>query len=183
MNIQLPDFIIAGLYKNSLVVIDDKSTNNIDKISKANKITELPDAGKPDIVKPALQWLGDNKKNITIAVNDPSNVYISDSSLNFLTNILAACKLTIADVAVINIARKGYGYKEITDALQSRYLLLFGIDAQALNIPVSLPHYTIQEKNNCYFLSASSLEMMNQNTGEAKNEKGKLWNCLKNMCL
>ncbi|MDR0791738.1 MAG: hypothetical protein LBE82_00400 [Chitinophagaceae bacterium] len=176
---KLPDFVIADLYKNSLVIIGDEVTNNTHEISKADKNTELPDADKPDIAKPALQWLGDNNKFITIVVNDPANAFISDAAFNFLTNILAACKLTIADVAIINLAKKEYDYREIIDALHSKYLLIFGIDARTLNIPVSLSNYSPEEKNNCRFLSAVSLEMMNQNTDEAKKEKGKLWSCLK----
>ena len=181
MNIQLPDFIIADLYKNSLVVIGDEATNNTAEVLKANKNTELPNSDKQDIVKPVLQWLGDNKKHITILVNDPANVYISDVSLKFLTNILAACKLTIADVAVVNISKKKADYQEIITALQSKFLLLFGINVTALNIPFALPEYIMEEKNNCCFLSAGSLEIMNQDTSEAKTEKGKLWTCLKKM--
>lgn len=179
MNIQLPDFIIADLYKNSLVVIGDEVTNNTAEVLKANKNTELPDSGKQDIVKPVLQWLGDNKKRVTILVDDPANVHIGDASLKFLTNILAACKLTIADVAVINISKKNANYQEIIAALQSKYLFLFGISATAVNIPFPLPDYVIEEKNNCCFLSAGTLETMNQDTPEAKTEKGKLWGCLK----
>ena len=76
---------IADLYKNSLVeanaVVSDNET-------KKNKVQ--------------LKFLGENKKHVLVIVNYADAVYIPDMQLGFLTNLLTACKLTLADTAVFN---------------------------------------------------------------------------------
>ncbi len=50
-------------------------------------------------------------------VNYDNAVHLPDEELNFLTNMLAACKLSLGDVAIVN----KYNYKETSykDFLQN----------------------------------------------------------------
>src|SRR6478736_5030495 len=100
MNIQLPDFVLAGLYKDSIVLAEEK-------IVKPKKVQEqiTNKKIKDDLEEKPLikKWfLGDNKKNITILLKDPSSVHINEGWLGTLTKLLAACKLNIGDTAIVN---------------------------------------------------------------------------------
>ncbi len=86
-NIQLPPIVLHDLFKNSLVDLNTNET--VPAIAKANSIS----------------FLGNNQKQIAIIVADDKTLYLPDDELNFLMGILGACKLSMADVALVNIAK------------------------------------------------------------------------------
>ena len=55
--------------------------------------------------KENIAFLGNNKKNIVVLVNYTDVPFLPDEQLNFLMNILGACHLTLADVAIVKIGR------------------------------------------------------------------------------
>src|SRR5688572_12443615 len=81
---------IALLFKNSLVEIN----------------VEIPVLSQTDIsgdpIATGWKYLGENKKKSLIVVRYPGDVHLPDKQLAFLTKLLAACNLTIADVAIVN---------------------------------------------------------------------------------
>lgn len=162
----LPDFMIADLYKDVLIEDTTAIKPGISKVTNSNH---------------KLTFLGDNKKNVTIIVQDETAVYISDDKLTFLTSLLSACKLTIADVALMNASNKSISYKQVKEELQPNFLLLMGIDAKSFQIPLIFPEYRIQHYNNCQMLITAHLDKMLGDSREAKMEKSRLWLCLKEM--
>lgn len=180
MKIQLPDFIIADLYKDSLVIADDLRGKIVSQ-NQENKITELPKATgeKQPEQKAKKHFLGENKKNIVILVSDKENVFLGDESLQLLTGILAACKLNLADVAIINHHNTGYNYQQLKQELQPKHVFMFDVTPQQIQLPFTMPQYQKQPHDNCIFLTVPSLKIMQPNTKEAKVEKSKLWVCLK----
>ena len=179
MRIQLPDFIIADLYKSSLVVIEDKRVKQAKEFR--SEVTEIPSVANPGAPRQHEKnwYLGENLRHIIIIVNDNENVYLNDNSLQLLTSILGACKLTLADVAVINYAKNRYNYQQLKQLLQPSYCFLFDLTTIDLQIPFTIPQYQVQQYDDCTFLIASSLQNMAGTSSEAKSEKTKLWNCLK----
>lgn len=157
-NIQLPAIAIQDLYKNSLVDLN----NHQDDI-------------KQDAHAATLPYLGNNLKKICIAVNDNDALYLSDEMLNFLLGILSACKLSMADVALVNTAKHHFTYTDIQEQLQAATVLLFGIPPGRLQLPMQFPSYQLQKFNNQVYLAAPEL----QNLQQDKAEKTKLWNSLK----
>ena len=97
MENKLPDFVLADLYRNTIV-----------SVSEGGKLTGLPHKENympPPDTKAAqeLKWyLGDNKKNILIIIAEENVAIISEESLSFLTKILAAFNSTVADVVITN---------------------------------------------------------------------------------
>lgn len=157
-NIQLPAIVLQDLFKHSLIDL------NTDK-----PVLPVNDT-------PAIGFLGSNNKNITILVQDINNIYLPDEELNFLIGILSACKLSMADVALINIAgHPGLTYTMLEQELHAGILLLFGITPRQLELPLEFPSYQIQKFNNQVYLSAATLQVLQGD----KAEKTKLWNCLK----
>ncbi len=159
-NIQLPSIVIEGLFKNSLVVLNNSESKDVPASEPKNDIS----------------FLGSNKKNITIVVWDDDAIYLAEESLTFLIGILGACKLTMEDVALVNAAKNNtISYQEIQKYLQAEKLLLFGVTPEQLQLPLTFPQYQIQKFDGGQYLTAPALLHLAQN----KNEKTKLWNCLK----
>ena len=120
--------------------------------------------------------LGNNKKGITVIVSNKDAIHVPDGELNFLLGILAACKLSMEDVAILNIEKNNeVSYQSIATELKAMTVLLFGISPAKLHLPLQFPDYQIQKYNNQVYLSAPLLTILEKD----KAEKIKLWNCLK----
>ena len=126
----------------------------------------------------AWKSLGDNRKNILIMLNSPGSVHIADNELSFLTGILGACKLNMADVAIVNHYNyKDATYKELTNYFKSKIVFLFDIEPASFGLPMNFPHYQIQSFAGNSFLYSVSLKDLEND----KIEKSKLWVSLKRL--
>jgi hypothetical protein len=170
----LPPFVIASLYKNELVLIDQQKISNEDNPKKKETDTNAPQ----EIQKP-ISYLGDNQKKVTILLQDTTAVHLADESLQFLTAILAACKLNMGDVAIVNTVHQPVLYTQIKTELKPSTIILFDISAAAIALPFEVPQYQVQQYDKCTLLFSAPLNSMLVNTDAAKSEKGKLWNALK----
>ena len=159
-NFQLPAFLIAELYGDSLVDLDTQQLSN-----KSLKET-------------ALVFLGNNNKNILIIVNDENAMYLADENLTFLLGILTACKLSLSDTALINFHKNpGLSYKSLALHFKPDIVICLGIELSALAFPLEFPFYQVQRYNNQSYLSAPSLKVL----AADKQEKLQLWGCLKKL--
>ena len=157
-NIQLPPTIIQSLYGRSLY---DLGTDR---------------QGDTAIEPGNIAFLGSNQKRIAILVDAAETLYLPDEELNFLLGILTACKLSMADIALINVSKNpGLMYTDITEQLKAEKIFLFGLSAEALRLPLQFPQYQVQKFNNQVYLSSVSLTELQKD----KEEKLKLWACLK----
>ncbi|WP_447640169.1 MULTISPECIES: hypothetical protein [Chitinophagaceae] len=180
-NEKIPDFVLAGLFPNSLVIID--AENGQQRIS-GDKGSELPISNKENMLDARDHldkkfWLGDNAQKITLLVHDPDNIYISDHNLDFLGKILAACQFNLADVAVVNIARTPISLEDIHARLSPKYLIFFNCKQSHIGAKDDLKLYQPDRKGGCTFLLASSLTKMNDGSADAKQEKQRFWISLK----
>lgn len=206
-NIRLSETVIAALYKDTLIALDDVKIKDegrkMEAVPTANITApqpEIPAQNPASQPEPAAQaplviapkglpaqgekwFLGDNAKGVVILVSDANNVYLEDEHLQLLSSILAACKLNLGDVAIVNHLQRPYSYKEIKSLTQARYCLLFNVTTQSLQLPLTFPNYQIQSYDNCTFVAASDLSAMTGASQEAKLEKSKLWLCLKQIFL
>ncbi|MFZ1527391.1 MAG: hypothetical protein WAT19_01485 [Ferruginibacter sp.] len=159
-DIQLVPSLAAGLYKKTLVDVDNRQTK-----------MEPPQ-------NELFAILGSNRQGICILVNEVEFPFLSDEDMQFLTGILAACKLSMADVALLNTAStKPLNYQLLNDELKPSVILFFGTDPAATGFPLQFPNYQLQKYNNQTFLSAPGLKILSEN----KEEKKKLWLCLKTL--
>ena len=187
--IVLPDFLLADLYKDSLVVIDKEINTGKKQNVKADtgvaeepmKVSEEP-VISPDIeTNKPLIYLGNNNKHISIIVNDENATHLQDDQLEILSAILTACKLNLSHVAIINAARQPVTDSLLRTALKPTVVLLFGVETAAIDLPFSIPDYKVQQFDNCAYVQSVSLKKMKGSTTEARMEKSKLWLCLKNL--
>ena len=169
-NFHLPDFLIADMYKHSLVILPD-----------AQPVLKKAKEEFDQLIQKKEWYLGTNKKYITLVVNEKEAVYLKDESLQFLSAILGACKLNLGDVAIVNYEKDPLSYAALKEKLSPQFLLLFDVSAKQLHLPFTIPFYQVQQYDNCQLLLAPSMETMLGNTQDAKLEKSRLWLSLKKM--
>jgi hypothetical protein len=173
-HINLPPAALAGLYGETLV--SDKDVNSI---APAADIKETPASpNQTDDQKRAVRSLGNNQQQILVLVNVADAVFLSDESLGFLTDVLSACKLSMADIALVNLHHyPDIPYQALLTEFKSRIVLLFDKDPASFGLPMKFPHYQLQAFNGNTFLYAPSLQELEKD----KVEKSKLWVCLKRL--
>ncbi|OQP65316.1 hypothetical protein A3860_16745 [Niastella vici] len=211
-NIKLPGFVIADLYRNSLI---QPSASDFEGVPQAMPQNYLPQQEAPVVAEPEPQpvieakpviktpvaepliektppkqaalppykILGNNKKQIVVVVNYPGDVFVPESDLLFLTKMLDACKLNMADVAIVNHATAAVQIDRLKIQLQPKFLLLFGVEPDIIQLPINFPSYKEQPYAGTTYLFTPALSDLNQETDQAKGLKRKLWDCLKRMFL
>ncbi|WP_218331439.1 MULTISPECIES: hypothetical protein [Hydrotalea] len=194
-DIQLPADYIASMYKDTLVIIDNPNINDqpqnapIQEHLKEKTATTTLQPNKKQVVQAdnnldnatVLPFLGENKKKIAILVWDETVPFIREEWLQFLSNILLACKLNIGDVAIVNQYTTIQTFKALQQTLQSNYCIMFLADMQTLDLPFVVPAYRMQKHSNCSFLPAKPLSTYLPDDAITKEEKRKLWLSLKNL--
>jgi hypothetical protein len=170
-DIKLPNFVIADLYKHTLI--------------EGEKIALQTEIKQPEKLSPAIEtqqhikFLGDNKKGVVVILKEENAVHLNDDKLLLLTNLLSACKLTLADVAIININKQQVSYKQIKQDLNPQYLLLMGNVIKPIALPFIFPEYRVQQYDNTEMIIAADLDNLLGQSDAVKNEKRKLWESLK----
>jgi hypothetical protein len=114
-------------------------------------------------------------------VDSPGHVFLSDEELAFIGKILGACKLNIADVAIVNHATIPVLISELKKQLEPVILLLFGLDPTGIRLPVQFPQFKTQVYDGCNYLYVPSLPELDKDTEEGKLLKSKMWVCLRKL--
>jgi hypothetical protein len=167
----LPAFLLASYYKNKLVIPTQSKPAAISAVVKP-----------PHLPAAETRWyLGENKKQVTIVVNQSSIAFLTDDQFTLLTSVLKACKLNMADVSIVNLANSAKNFTQLHQTLNTRFLLLFDVATSAIDLPFSIPLYQLQSYDQCQILQATSLNTMLGEEKAAKDEKMKLWNGLRKM--
>ena len=128
-----------------------------------------------------IKYLGEHLKQVTIIVKDELAVYLNENDLTLLSSILSACKLTLADIALINVAQQKLSLHEILNALPSKLVMIFDVSSTTLKIKLPTTLYKSIQLGDTYLLFSNSLSLMQGGDQSAKLEKGKLWAILKQL--
>jgi hypothetical protein len=128
-----------------------------------------------------IKYLGEHLKQVTIIVKDELAVYLNENDLTLLSSILSACKLTLADVALINVAQQKLSLHEILNVLPSKLVMIFDVSSITLKIKFPTTLYKSIQLGDTYLLFSNSLSLMQGGDQSAKLEKGKLWAILKSL--
>jgi hypothetical protein len=158
-NIQLNSAQTAELYGSHLVITD----TNVLKSSPAS--TEQTTGG----------IAGKNKKKFIWLVNEPSYPLLSDDDFVFLGDILAACKMNMDDISLINHAHYQKNWDDIVTQLHPQVVISSAVPS--LQLPVMCDEYKPAAYDNIQFLLTDSLSAIRKD----RAIKGKLWLGLKQM--
>lgn len=147
-------------------------TKNLTDVSSSVKSGNESAANK-------INSLGGNEKNILFLVNDPENKFLGDEEMNLLSNLITACKLTMADIALVNSVNTKISYQQLLNHFQPKKLLLFGIETSELELPFTIPHFQIQPFQEQLYLTSPPLNQLLSNT----DLKKELWIRLQKLFL
>lgn len=153
-HIQLNNQLLTGLYSSVLI-----ETN----------ATIVP-------AQTVVNYLGKNEKCILVLIKNESLAFLPDNELNFLSSILSACKLSLADVAIVNLFSLA-APETVTENIECKNVLLFGVEPLSIGLPIHFPHFQLQQFNKKTYLSAPPLSDIEN----YKEVKLNLWNNLKKM--
>jgi hypothetical protein len=152
---------LAELFTDALVVTESSTPS-------------LP-SKKTTAAKPSITFKGKNKKGVLWLVHEPAHAFLDDADFEFLSQIVSACKMSMDDIALVNLANIQQSVNEVVDALKPSIVLLCGIEYQQL--PFKLGEYILYpHANRSYFLADSLQDLRND-----KAKKSKLWLALKAM--
>ena len=157
--IKLPISIISDIFRNCLVDLNfpDSSSDN-----PATTITETLAGAPVD----------------TVVVSLSEGKALPHQQLDFLNNIMKACKLEKDNYSIIaNRQDELPDYKATFSQFKQKQLILFGISPAAIGLPINFPHFQVQSFQEVRYLAAPKLD-----TIEADKElKMQLWQCLKQL--
>jgi hypothetical protein len=161
-NIQLSGYLCQNMFAKSL--IGEIQTTNSNELPKKTKIASL----------------GENKRNILFLVNNKEFKFLSDKEMKLLSDLISACKLSMADISLVNFNQNpGINYQDLVEQFHSKKILIFGIALSELQLPFTIPFFQIQKFHEQVYLTNPSLEEFISNI----NLKKELWNCLKKLFL
>ncbi len=165
-NIQLTPFLTAAMYKDELVETTDPDRQFADKNQQQEKIIDSTQ------VKKSWNILGDFQKNILFIVRYENALHIPDEQLNFLTGMLTACKLSVADIGILNLSNAPSSlHKNVHGKFPAATTILFGVSPKQFEMPIDFPEFQVQPFNNCTFLFVPAVEEISND----KLLKSKLW--------
>jgi hypothetical protein len=188
-NTKLPAAALVTLFKDTLV-LPEKEIKSVESEEKAiitaigkEAIATTPANEVVNELKSTtpipIKYLGDHLKKIIVVVNDENAVHLNETDLGLLSSILNACKLTLADIALINIAQQPLALHEMLITLPSQFVISFDINSAQIKIKLPTTLYKPIVLGDTKILFSNSLQSMQGADQNAKLEKSKLWNALK----
>jgi len=193
-DIQLPASLLTDLYGQLLVLTDDAEKvrgkrmmeEGLGEALISNATAEpvaVPLSSASDLSPspippstPSWQALGHNQQGISIVVNYAGITHLPDTELQFLTSILSACKLSLADVAIINYyPHMGTPVRQFLDHFHSKTVLLFGVTPDQFGLSARFPEFQVQQLAGVTYLASPALEICSADVPLKKQ----LWASLK----
>lgn len=100
------------------------------------KLEEIPEPQEnKKQVSTDFKYLGENNKYILIIVKEPNFEFLKQDDLGFLLKILAAKKLELKDVAIINLEKyNSLNFDDLKAFFACNRIITFGINPQAIQI-------------------------------------------------
>lgn len=143
----------------------------------AKNLVELD--GKAEKKEITISSLGENQQQILFIVNDPEQRFLPDDEMTLLSNLITACKLSMADIALVNFYHNHFDYHDFASQFHPRKILVFGVTTEELSLPFTIPFFQIQQFQEQLYLTAPSLK----NFLNSKDLKKELWTSLQKLFL
>ena len=171
-NIIITPGLCESMYTKSLI---EKEFLPAQSKTPANpkEIIEIPE-------KINIKSLGNNKQQIIFLVNDEENLFLADDDMKLLTDLLTACKISMADIALINYySNPGLNLELLLKSFHPKKILFFGVSTKELGLPFDCPFFEIKNREDQTFMTSPSLAELKENVSLKKQ----LWTSLKKIFL
>ncbi|MEJ7693772.1 hypothetical protein [Daejeonella sp.] len=135
----------------------------------------VPEIKKEELTPVSFNYLGENNRYFLVIVDDKSHPDLNTAHREMLMKIMAAKKLELRDLAILNLAKyPDSNFSQLKDFFSSSKITLFGIDPQRIGLPgmaANQPgkHFDVK------VLATFGLEEMSSNT----DKKREFWNVMK----
>lgn len=174
MDNRISAIAIQNLYKDTLVLIDEKIQN--DKIN-AGQMVSNNDTFSSELQE--IVYTGNNERRIVFVLKDENSGEWQET----LQKLITACKLKMKDIAIINAGKNIVTAEKLKNQLKAQTTLLFGLTSGEIGLPFSIPDYQIQPYDNCRYMQAPVATLSTDNSPEIRKEKQLLWGKLKELFL
>lgn len=123
-----------------------------------------------------LKYLGNNLKQVLVAVNYANSTHLPDEQLSYLTKILSSCELGLNDIALVNLHNfNAEAYRSLVQQFNSKVILLFGITTESFGLPFAIPAFQVQGFEKSVVIQVPALEEIPGNP----TSRQRLWEALK----
>jgi hypothetical protein len=170
-HLQLSPGLVAALYTESLVVLEDHAPGK--KEFKTSSSADTPAAAYP--------YLGKNLRSIIFLTNEPGHDFIQEEKLKFLSKILDACKCSLDDIALINTAPNSASLYELKNQFRPRIIFLWGPVPSVTAEVGELPDMKASLVDGVIIVPVMHANSMNSENKQALELKQRLWACLKKL--
>lgn len=167
-DIDLGGKMLADLYGSSLVA-EPAGKPHVSNSGVTSKENDL-----------ALRYLGKNGRNYCILVSYENETFMPDDKMDVLIKILQACKISMDDIALVNLGSKSHTVDELRAQLAPTKMVLLGVNPIDIRLPIHFPLYRPQAYAGCTYLYSEPLDSMD-NSENGRKIKTSLWNSLKEM--
>jgi hypothetical protein len=167
----LSDEIIAALYPESLVLEKTTATGR-----------QIPaEAAIPATTVAPYPFLGQNSRSISFLVHYPDSEFIPGEQLIFLLKILAACKCSLDDIALVNTAKTEVKMDELKRQLHPGVIFLWGVIPDRADLTKGFRDMSLNLLDGITFIPVLHAEQMSLENAEAVELKRQLWVSLKKL--
>ncbi|SKB63329.1 hypothetical protein [Daejeonella lutea] len=130
----------------------------------------------PAEMKPlSFDYLGENNRYFLVIVDDKTHPSLNSTHKEMLMKIMAAKKLELRDLAILNFAKyPNSTFSDLKDFFSCNRITLFGIDPQRLGLPAIGANQPARHED-VKVLATFGLEEMSSNT----DKKREFWNVMK----
>lgn len=126
-----------------------------------------------------FKFLGKNKRNILILVNDGQHEVSNETGRELLRKIVKSVNLTAEDFALLNYAKySNADFKQLKGFFNCNILFAFGVSPSQLSLS-DRPQNTITHEGEARIVFTTDLPALNEDS----NGKKALWGCLRNLEL
>jgi hypothetical protein len=166
--IKLTPELIAVWYPETLVTTVDQAP-----------VGETPDSRDGQYSKTLVKnFLGKNLRSIIVLVDSPEAEFMPEAQKIFLQKILAACKYSLDDVAIINIYSHLVTFENLKQQFHPDTIFFWGSLPAIPGLPGHLQDMTVVTWENTKLLYIAQADLMSRDNPEAQGMKRLLWNAL-----
>ena len=152
-SVQFDPFLLAQLYRAPLV----------------------PRQGEAEPVT-GLRVLGHNGKGVLFVIHNEKEAFLEDTLFTFFTKILGACGMSMADVALVNLAGDEPDFLTLKSRLAPEKVVLLGTSLTGVS-SAGHPKNRVWEDQHCRFIHTDALPQLRDNL-QLKTE---FWAALKQL--
>lgn len=123
----------------------------------------------------SFNYLGENNRYFLVLVDDKTHKELNTPHKEMLMKIMAAKKLELRDLAILNLAQyPGANFEQLKDFFSCNRIILFGMNPRDIGLPAMGANEPVKHQD-VKLLATFGLEEMSTNT----DKKREFWNVMK----